>query len=252
MPYRDILPSGGDTGTAINLRKRLALVERQVALKGTRVIDCGCGAGQYVLEFLARGADAHGIEYESRKVDQYKQGNPQLADRVQVGSIESTGLPSDDFDVALLNEVLEHVPDDDRALREVLRVLKPGGTLVVFSPNRCYPFETHGVKLKGSGRKLPIYIPLIPYVPVKVGERVFEYVARNYWPSTLRKQVREAGFEIVGTDYVWQTFENISGRQPALVRMLRPMLRSASATLERTPVIRALGVSQVIVARKPS
>jgi hypothetical protein len=63
--------------------------------------------------------------------------------------------------------------------------------------------------------------------------------------------VREGGFSIERWGYVWQTFENISGHQPRLIAVLRPLLRAIARTLEATPGLRAFGVSQLIVARKP-
>ena len=66
-----------------------------------------------------------------------------------------------------------------------------------------------------------------------------------------RRRIRRAGFAIVRTTYVWQTFEGISQHQPALVGRMRGFLRGMANLMERVPVAKALGVSQVIVARKP-
>jgi N-acetylglucosaminyldiphosphoundecaprenol N-acetyl-beta-D-mannosaminyltransferase len=57
---------------------------------------------------------------------------------------------------------------------------------------------------------------------------------------------------VVATDYVWQTLENISGRQTLLLRLLAPPLRHLFGILEHVPLLRTLGVSQVLVARKPA
>jgi hypothetical protein len=67
----------------------------------------------------------------------------------------------------------------------------------------------------------------------------------------MRELIRSGGFSIVRRAYVWQTFENISGNQPRLIRVLRPMLRTLAALFEAIPGLRAFGVSQLIVARKP-
>jgi SAM-dependent methyltransferase len=150
----------------------------------------------------------------------------------------------------MLNEVLEHVPDDRAALGEVARVLKPGGLLFVFSPNRWFPFETHGTRMRGSGRPVPHWTPFVPYIPLSIGNRVLDYWARNYWQDELRALVTAAGFEILERSYVWLTFEGISGRQPALIRALAPLLRLVSRSLEKTPFLRRFGVSQVLVCRK--
>jgi hypothetical protein len=77
-----------------------------------------------------------------------------------------------------------------------------------------------------------------------------DFWARNYWPGELRRLVHDAGFDITHTDYVWQTFEGISNHQPAVIARTKGLLRILSQTCERLPVLRTLGVSQVIVARK--
>jgi ubiquinone/menaquinone biosynthesis C-methylase UbiE len=246
-PYRHIAPAGGDTATPLNLAKRLGVIQRYADVRGRRVLDCGCGAGDYVLALRALGADAWGIEYARHKL--VKAPAP-VAGRLSVGDLHDIAMRDQSVDVALLNEVLEHVPDERRALREVHRVLKPGGVLLIFSPNRRFPFETHGAYFKGSRRRLPCYVPLVPYVPLPLARMVVDFWARNYWPGELRRLVREATFEITHTDYVWQTFEGISSPQPAFIARTKGLLRTLSRTCERIPLLRTLGVSQVIVGRK--
>jgi ubiquinone/menaquinone biosynthesis C-methylase UbiE len=249
MTKLEIQAAGGDTGTPLNLQKRLDWMHAVAGpLGGRSVIDCGCGAGEYVRALTNLGADAWGIEYSAEKIDDAQRLAGVPEGRVAVGDLESLEFPDAHFDIALVNEVLEHVPHDDQAIREVHRILKPGGVAVIFSPNRLYPFETHGVSLR-SGAKVPHYIPFVPYVPVRV--RLFEYWARNYWPWELRALVRAGGFSIERWGYVWQTFENISGQQPRWIGALRPLLRAVARALEATPGLRAFGVSQLIVARKP-
>ncbi len=249
MTRLEIQVAGGDTATPLNRQKRLDWI-RAVAgpLEGKSVIDCGCGAGEYVRALAALGADARGIEYSADKIGEAQRLGGLPEGRVAVGDIEAIEFSDERFDIALVNEVLEHVPRDDRGIREVHRILKPGGVALIFSPNRLYPFETHGVSLR-SGAKVPHYIPLVPYVPVRLG--LFQYWARNYWPWELRALIHAGGFSIERCAYVWQTFENISGHQPRWIAALRPLLRAVARALEATPVLRAFGVSQLIVARKP-
>jgi len=249
MTGLEIQVAGGDTATPLNLQKRLDWIAAVAGpVRGKRVIDCGCGAGEYVRALTALGADAWGIEHSAQKVAEASRRGGLGEGRVAIGDLEAVEFGDGHFEVALVNEVLEHVPRDDRALREIYRILEPGGVAVIFSPNRLYPFETHGVSLR-SGTAVPHYTPFVPYVPVRLG--LFRYWARNYWPWELRALVRSAGFAIERCTYLWQTFENISGRQPRAIAALRPFLRAAARALEATPGLRAFGVSQLIAARKP-
>jgi ubiquinone/menaquinone biosynthesis C-methylase UbiE len=247
--FPEIAPAGGDTATPLNLQKRLRFIMRHGAATGTRLLDCGCGAGEYVVALRRLGLEAYGVEFLQQKVINARAaGVP--SDWILQGDLEQLPYPDQSYDAALLNEVLEHVPDERKALREIWRVLRPGGTLIVLSPNRLFPFETHGVSLRRSRRSLPPSTHFIPYVPLPLGRKLFHYWARNYWPGELASLVISAGFRIVHRDFMWQTFENISGQQPGIIAVARPLWRALASAAERLPVVRRLGISQALVATK--
>lgn len=248
--YRDINPAGASTGAELNLKRRFTLMQRHVDLHDKCILDMGCGNGSYVLKFLDYSSDVRGIDFSEEAVQEYRcvAARPEL---VSQGDIQKLAFESNRFDVVLLNEVLEHVPDDRAAISEAWRVLKPRSWLVVFSPNRLYPFETHGVTVEKSGTQLPHYFPFVPYVPLSVGHRFLTYHARNYFPWELKAKIKDQSFDVVYQTYIWQTFENISGSSPRVMQALSPMLRVFSYYLEKIPLIRRFGVSQVIFARKP-
>jgi SAM-dependent methyltransferase len=248
--YGAIAPGGHDTGAALNLERRLDVLARLAGSPASRrILDAGCGSGVYVEALIAGGADAYGVEFDGEAVTRGRaRGVP--ADRISQGDLGSLDWPADSFDVVLLNEVLEHVPDDDAALVEIRRVLRDGGHLVVFSPNRLYPFETHGCTVRRTGRPVSHSIPGIPYVPVRLGRRFLRYHARNYWPWELRRKIRAAGFHVEGTEYVWQTFEGIGHDRTDWITHVSPILRRISLFLNRVPGVRAFGISQVVTARR--
>ena len=249
--FKDIRIAGGDTAVPMAMAKRLDTIRPFLAGRRGRFLDCGCGSGSYVAAIQRQfNLDVHGVEHDAGKVRAASE-KPGLKGRIQQGDLQDLDQPDNSWDFAMLNEVLEHVPDDRAAFREVFRVLKPGGLLFLFSPNRWFPFETHGVYWKGSGKPVPHWVPFIPYLPVSAGQKFFRYWARNYWPSELARMSRESGFRIVGSSYIGLTFENISGRQPVLLRLAKPVLRRLSNALECTPGFRRLGVSQFLACRKP-
>ncbi len=248
--YEPIAIAGGDTAQPLAMRKRLRVIEAAGLPKGARFLDGGCGAGEYVFALIEElGLDAEGVEYEAAKVQRARQ-HPAYGSRITEGNLEALHFQAERFAGVMLNEVLEHVPDEAAALQEVRRVLQPGGLLFIFSPNRWFPFETHSVQFRGSGRRLPHWVPLVPYLPLRLGQRFLKYWARNYWQRELQQLVRDAGFTIVKTGFLWQTFEGISGRQPRVIRLLRPLLRGIAGTLEALPFLNRFGVSQVLVGRK--
>ena len=248
--YENIPRAGGDTAQPLAMRKRLDYIRTHILPERTRFLDCGCGAGSYVFELIDQlRLDAYGVEYDPGKVERAKL-HSKYGYRISRGDLQSIGCDSEQYDYAMLNEVLEHVPDERVALREVYRILKPGGIMFIFSPNRWFPFETHGVHLKRSGRRIPHWVPFIPYIPLSVGKRFLSYWARNYWPTELRQLVSSAGFSIIRAGFLWQTFEGISGRQPKLITLSKPLLQPLATILESLPFLTRFGVSQVLICRK--
>jgi SAM-dependent methyltransferase len=244
----DIRIAGKDTAQPRNLAKRVALVLGAIGQSELRVLDCGCGAGHYLPALARYGAKVYGVEFLDTKLEAAR--GLGLAGRIVRADLEKLPFASDSFDAVMFNEVLEHVPDDGRALAEAHRILVRGGHLCIFSPNRRYPFETHGTFLKYRDILLPFWTPFVPWVPVGIGSRFLRYWARNYWPGELRALVRKHGFEIESASYVWQTFEGLSGSFLSSRTWLRPPLRAVASLLEQTPVLRSFGVSQWIHARK--
>ena len=248
--FNNITHFKGTTAAPLAMSKRLRLIGKHLNPEGTRFLDCGCGIGGYVQALVEEWkVDAHGLEYDARTVEE-TQLNPVLRNRITQGDLQAIPSAAAQWDYAMLNEVLEHVGDERRVLREVHRVLKPGGRLFIFSPNRWFPFETHCVNWKDSPRQIPHWVPFIPWVPARWGEKIWFYWGRNYWQRELADLAADGGFTVVERDYVWQTFENISGSQPGWMTAVKPGLRRISEWLEKTPFLRRFGVSQVLVCRK--
>jgi SAM-dependent methyltransferase len=250
-PYENIRISGSDTGAPRNLSKRIKLILEAFDVRNKTILDCGCGTGQYVLRLLDYTPHAYGIEYVKEKVEAFRAHN-KYPENVRQGDIQHLDFEDKTFDMVLLNEVLEHVPDDRQALEQVHRILKDDGVLIVFSPNRLYPFETHGTQWKHSQRTIPFFVPFVPYIPLKLGSQFLHYNVRNYFPWDLKALMVQSGYRIVKQDFVWQTFENITQQTPRLLFPLSPILRALASTLEKIPLLRCFGISQMIVAQKKS
>lgn len=110
----------------------------------TKVIDVGCGAGRHSFEAYRRGADIIAFdqdESELRGVAEILQGMADAGEvpagasaRTEAGDALRLPYPDGAFDVVIASEVLEHIPEDDAAIGELIRVLKPGGKLAVSVP----------------------------------------------------------------------------------------------------------------------
>jgi len=219
--------------------RRLSLIRDAAGERADgRVLEDGCGVGMYLGKLAPGAQQAVGLEIEhERALEAHRQ-----AQQVVCAAGERLPFPAGHFDLLLSHEVLEHVQNDREAVREMVRVLRPGGRLVLFCPNRGYPFETHGVYWRGTyhfGN-----IPLVNYLPRGLRDRLAPHV-RVYSRSDLEKLFAGLGVRWVTRTVIFGAYDNIIARRPGLGRLLRGALQF----LERTP-LRGLGLSHVWVVEK--
>jgi hypothetical protein len=124
----------------------------------------------------------------------------------------------------------------------MLRVLTPGGIIVLFVPNIGYPFETHGVYWRG--RYHFGNIPLVHYLPFRLRKRLIPHV-RAYSKSDLQRLFNQLPVKIREQKLIFGAYDNIIYRFPILGRSLRGILH----WLERTP-LRLFGLSHFWVIEK--
>jgi SAM-dependent methyltransferase len=115
---------------------------------GDRVLDLGCGAGRHAFEVYRRGADVVAFDHDGpelagvarmfRAMAAANEPPPGATAQAVQGDVLSLPFPDASFDVVIAAEVLEHVPADQQAMVEVVRVLKPGGRIAVTVP-RWWP-----------------------------------------------------------------------------------------------------------------
>jgi len=218
--------------------RRLNFVRRYVSLEGRRVLDAGCGLGKYVAAFRRFTDAAYGVDLDPEKVSQAAEYLP----NVQVASVEALPFANGSFDMVLSNEVIEHVSDDRAAVAEAVRVLKPGGRLIIYAPNRLYFFETHGFFWRGRYHFGNIL--LVNWLPNCWRDRLCPHV-RAFTTRGLRCLLEGLPVKIVTHVQVYPGFDNVVARRPWLGRWLRRILYA----LERTP-LRIFGLSHLLVVER--
>jgi len=118
-----------------NLDANLRFIDATGILRsGVRILEIGTGTGTLLSRLRARGYDARGVDVNAGLLDEARRWYPDAP----VQQVQGTGLPFADraFDIVMSFDVFEHIPDTDAHLREVRRVLRPGGSYLIQTPNK--------------------------------------------------------------------------------------------------------------------
>jgi SAM-dependent methyltransferase len=164
------------TGVHTELDARLPAVAAAVAARPARLLEVGCGWGE-LAEWLARETEATvvAIDLSARMVELARERGIDA----RVADVQSLPFADGAFDCVVAAWMLYHVPDLDRGIAELARVLRPGGTLVAVTNSRFHLAELR--RLVGSG------------------------------PSTLSFN-RENGEELLGRHFLRVRREDVDGR----------------------------------------
>ncbi len=145
-----------------------------------RVLDVGCGYGHTALELSRVCTSVVGIEPSAAVAStahalKESEGTPNLEIRTaSVYEIEEVEC----YDLVVLDNVLEHLPDQPRALALLTRSLRPGGAIYILVPNKLWPIEVH------------YYLPFLSYLPLRLANwylrltgRGLDYTDASYAPT---------------------------------------------------------------------
>jgi glycosyltransferase involved in cell wall biosynthesis/ubiquinone/menaquinone biosynthesis C-methylase UbiE len=170
-------------------RRAITLMDFLDLHDGETVLDCGCGMGVYLM-MMRRLRDVRlvGVDGDVARLEWARREGVEA----RLASVDIQRLPfgSGAFDKVLMTEVLEHIADDRQAIREVFRVLKPGGTLALSVPHADYPFLWDPINktLEAIGAR-----PIRSAGPIT---GLWSNHWRLYRPGDLRDVIATAGFEI--------------------------------------------------------
>ena len=219
--------------------RRLAMIREYEAedVRGRLLVN-GCGVGEYLARLANEAELAVGLDVEFSRLLKAKEKNKHLV----CAAGEHLPFSSGQFTVILSNEVIEHVEDDRMAMEESSRSLVEGGSLILFCPNRGYPFETHGVYWRGKYHFGNILF--VNYLPKSLRNRLTPHV-RVYTRRDLVKLFQGLALNIERRTTVFGAYDNIIKKRPLLGKMLRAFLHF----IEKTPLNR-MGLSHFWILRK--
>lgn len=217
------------------IEKRLQTLFKYVSLRGQQVLDLGCGNGCYTQEMAQTARSVIGVDLELSNLTSFQRPIPRL-----VGVGETLPFSAQTFDIVTMIEVLEHTANDSAVLRECHRVLRPGGYLALFVPNKLYPLESHPCHI--AKHSIGRNIPFVSWLPDSLRKHLC--FARIYSRRRLLKLAREKGFGVEKFSYVYPPIDTFP-----LPEKLKGFYRDMSWRLEESP-LKIFGVSLFAVLRK--
>lgn len=126
--------------------------------QGEKILDIGCGNARDLAIIATTGAQVVGVDIAEGMVSAARQELVKLGIEnvlLRVGDATQLDFADGEFDKVLCSEVIEHIPDAEKALAEIWRVLKPGGMLVLSTPNpkSWYGFDRYWIWERVLGKK---------------------------------------------------------------------------------------------------
>jgi len=174
-----------------NLRKTLVfdyISEVSLKSESKNCLEIGPGSGVYLNQLQSVCENVYASDIETAYLDDIKNKFENVI-TVQ-DDINSTVFSHDFFDIILFTEVIEHIPSEKQTIASIYNILKPGGYLILTTPQKYSPLE-----LCSKIAYLPIIINIVRYI---YKEEVLKAGHINLMTEqTLKKQLLDAGFEII-------------------------------------------------------
>lgn len=201
---------------------------------GLKVLDVGCFTGEFLQMLQSLGADVYGLELQSEAVEI---ANSNLPGRIMQADVDNADFPSTSFDIISLLGVIEHVVEPMRVLRRSMELLRPGGFMIIQTPNSASLLA----------RVMRGLWP--PYAPI-------EHV-HLFSRQSLECALANLGME--GITYkphwkklpVYYVYNMLQNYGPEFHRLARPIYTRLPAGLTRSALRFYIG-EMIVVARKPA
>lgn len=194
-----------DSGYEDDVDHRLKICSNFIDFKDKTILDLGCGDGKYSRKMKLDSNVVFGLDIEEKAVSVAKD----ICSAALMADAQFLPFRDSSFDIILMSDIIEHVGDDKATMSEAYRCLNKNGYIIIFAPNRLYPFEVHGIVLKNKVVRIPglgTLVPLINYFPRVLRNRLVPH-ARIYSANDLVRLVEKVPLVIKYRYYTFPHFE---------------------------------------------
>ena len=166
------------------------------------VLDIGCGPGEMLVDLLDRDCTVSGTDIAEGMIELARQNTAKHprggSVDLRVGDIEAMSYADGSFDTVICDGVIEYLEEDSKSLRELNRVMKPGGALIISVRNKACPARLIDLvtdPLKSSRRGVELLTVLKRAITRKPAAKISFTPYRKHWPWQFHRSLRLAGFE---------------------------------------------------------
>lgn len=202
-----------------NMAQRLAkfLTTQKQSLNHQTLLDIGTFTGEFLKAAHQYGADVYGTELQPEAV---AIANQKFPGKIIQADVQSRRFPHRQFDIITIQAVIEHVPNPDQLIRRCQKLLKPGGYLMLETPN------SHSLLARSLGRFWP------PYAPI-------EHI-HLFSVESLSRLLTQNGFSVIMVDrhvkrlpvsYVYQNMQHFGPEFHRLLSPIAPLITKLPYTL---------------------
>lgn len=214
-----------------------------------RILDIGCGSGAYLEPLSKFASKVVGIDICEDYLEEARQNFWRKNVSLALMSAEKLAFKEGSFDAVILIETLEHISDDEKAIKEIYRVLKLGGQLIITAPNKFFPVETHGLRIVSKQISFPITLPFLfsPLYPTRLRKVIAN--ARTYSSSDVCKMLTQNGFNVERKAFLMPALDVAERRIPLIPSAVWALLRRTLNLLKKT-WLKRFGSTVAICAEK--
>lgn len=183
--YESIATNFDNIMNRYEVSKRLDIIYNKLlpkSLKEKTLLDAGCGTGLFSKEAVRRGAKVTSFDVGPKLLNEVAK---KCKTKTVEGSVLDMPFKDNCFDIVISTEVIEHVEDPKKAVEELCRVTKPGGILIITTPNYVWKFSL-------------LIANLLRVRPYQANENWLTFIQLESWLNQNKMEILEKrGFNII-------------------------------------------------------